>query len=108
MTDEKLVPVPAIPGPQHRDHREIYTNTSKVGVGPWDIRLIFGHIIEGTIPNQQVMEDLVTIVMSPQHAKVLVASWEKAIKTYEDNFGVIPDLTNVVTAMNTQVSKKPG
>jgi len=96
---EKIVPGVAVIGPKHPDHREIYTNTSKIGLGPWDIRLIFGHLIEGATPQQQVMEDLVTIIMSPQHAKVLLASWQNALKTYEDNFGVIPDLTERVNAL---------
>jgi hypothetical protein len=104
MADLKTVVLPVIPGSKHPNHQEIYSNTTKVGFGPWDIRLIFGHIIEGALPTQQVSEDLVTVVMSPQHAKVLIASWDKVVKAYEAQFGTIPDLTNVVEAMNTAVT----
>jgi Protein of unknown function (DUF3467) len=104
MTEIKAVAMQVMPGSKHPDHQEIYSNTTKAGFGPWDIRLIFGHIIEGALPNQQVAEDLVTVVMSPQHAKVLIASWEKIIKAYEDQFGIIPDLTSVVEAMAAAVA----
>jgi len=99
MVNEKPTHIIATQGPKSPNHHEVYTNTSKVGMGPWDMRLIFGHLIEGATPNQQVMEDLVTVVMSPQHAKVLLLSWQSAIKAYEDNFGAIPDLTDKVNAL---------
>jgi hypothetical protein len=107
MSDLKTVFMAVTPGSKHPDHREIYSNTTKVGFGPWDIRLIFGHIVEGASPSQQVSEDLVTIVMSPQHAKVLIASWEKVIKAYEGQFGAIPDLTNIVESMNAKTVGQP-
>jgi hypothetical protein len=99
MASDKPVPIVVVPGPKHADHREVYTNTSKIGMGPWDLRLIFGHLIEGATASQQIIEDLVTVIMSPQHAKVLLSSWQNAIKTYEETFGVIPDLTDKVNAL---------
>jgi hypothetical protein len=99
MANEKPTTIVAIQGPKSPNHHEVYTNISKVGIGPWDMRLIFGHLIEGATPNQQVMEDLVTVVMSPQHAKVLLSGWQTAMKAYEDNFGAIPDLTEKITAL---------
>lgn len=96
MADEKLTFVTALQGPKHPNYQEIYSNTTKVGVSPWDLRIIYGHMVEQA-PGQQVVEDLVTIVMSPQHAKVLYAHWARAIKTYEDRFGVIPDLTELAS-----------
>jgi hypothetical protein len=103
MSNEKIAMIPAVTGPQSPAHQEIYTNTSKVGLSPWDIRLVFGHIIEKN--GTQMLEDLVTVVTSPQHAKVLVSAWAKAVQSYEENFGAIPDLTDKVTQMQASVAK---
>jgi hypothetical protein len=99
MAKEKIQMVaPAEMGPKHPDHQEIYTNTARIGVSPWDIRIMFGHVIE-PIPNKpQVGQDLVTIVMSPQLAKILMGQWAKSIASYEAAYGEIPDLTSILQA----------
>lgn len=85
-------------GPKHPEHKEWYSNTTRIGVTPWDVHIVFGHVIEHG-PAQQNIEDLVSIVMSPQHAKVLLGQWAQAIQTYEAQFGPIPDLAQIVAQM---------
>lgn len=50
------------------------------------------------IDNAQVNEDQVTIIVSPQHAKVLLKHWGLAIEKYEEQFGPIPDLGPILEA----------
>ena len=101
MEEKQHYVVPQQAG-QHSDHREIYTNSSKIGTTPWDMRIVFGHVIDLPQMGQQKLEDLVTIVMSPQHAKVLLGAWTKAIEAYEATFGTIPDLTEAAKKIVSQ------
>src|SRR5689334_21285137 len=65
-----------------KDYRTVYSDTVRLGLSPWDFRLTFGVIVE---PARQVpcTEDIITILMSPQHTKALtnilnehLAKWE--------------------------------
>jgi Protein of unknown function (DUF3467) len=73
-------------------HKNIYSNTVRAGLGPWDIRIIFGEVIENADQSQSI-EDHVTVVMSPLQAKAVLRVLETTIKSYESVFGEIPDLT---------------
>lgn len=91
MADELQFTINPIDSTQSPEHREIYTNTTKIGVTPWDLRIIFGHAVQRATSFSS--EDLVTVVMSPQHAKVLLGAWTKALENYEKAFGEVKDLT---------------
>ena len=103
MSANLPTPVAATPGPKDENYREIYANVSRVALSPWDLRIVFGQSIEGEKPGTLIARDMLTVLMSPQHAKALLESWILAIKTYEDNFGAIPDLSKQVAEFLAKV-----
>jgi hypothetical protein len=103
MSANLPTPVAATPGPKDENYREIYANVSRVALSAWDLRIVFGQSVEGEKPGTLTIKDMFTVVMSPQHAKVLLDSWVQAIKTYEDNFGVIPDLSKQVAELMAKI-----
>ncbi len=60
----------------------IYINGSRIGLSPFDIRVTFGLLLEVT-PSNAVNSELVTVVMSPQHAKSLARILNENIKNWE-------------------------
>ncbi len=68
----------------------IYVNSSRMGLSPWDIRVTLGQVME-IDAETQVNEDLVTVVMSPQHAKAVLSSLTLVVAAYEKAFGDLPD-----------------
>ena len=77
------------------DHKVIYANSNRMGVSPWDIRITFGQMSE-VFGEGAVNEEMLTVVMSPQLAKVTMHSLISTIKQYEGMFGEIPDLGGIV------------
>lgn len=66
----------------------IYSNSAQLEVTPWDFRLIFGELKpEANKPPK--IEQLVSIIMSPQHAKALVQMLTTYLQEYEKNVGEI-------------------
>lgn len=83
-----------IPTAQGPGHRIIYVNSSRMGVSPWDVRMIVGHVVE--VGGGQLNQDEATLVMSPQHAKQFHKSLTKTLSSYEEIFGPISDLSAVL------------
>lgn len=71
------------------EHKNLYVNSSRMGISPYDVRMIVGQVVE--IAEGQVNEDHATIIMSPEHAKAFLRNLEKTIASYEENFGEIKD-----------------
>jgi hypothetical protein len=84
-----------IEGRQSSSFRNVYANTCRVGIGPWDIRISFGQVVE-IAPGRSVNEDEVTIIMSPQQAKAVLQGWKESIERYEAAFGEIPNPALVI------------
>jgi hypothetical protein len=84
-----------VEGRQSSAFQTVYANTCRVGISPWDIRLIFGQMIEAA-PGKSVNEDQVTVVMSPQQAKAVLKGWQDSIARYEATFGEIPNPALVI------------
>lgn len=79
---------------QAQDHKYIYVNGARMAISPWDLRIVYSTAKD--IGGDTINEDQVTVVMSPQHAKAALRNWATTIKKYEDIFGVIPDLTDLL------------
>jgi hypothetical protein len=73
------------------DYKNMYVNATKMGVSPWDIRVTVGQVIENA-DGTNVTEEQITLLMSPQHAKVVLQSLQTTIEVYERTFGEIKDL----------------
>ncbi len=60
-----------------------------------EISLTFGYVDE--IPGTgQFLQELVTLVLTPQHAKLLALSLTEAMRLYEERFGTVS--TDIQTA----------
>jgi Protein of unknown function (DUF3467) len=69
------------------DFRSLYANSAQVRTSFYDVSLVFGEISpEG---DSIECEEHVQIVMSPQHAKVMLQILDRNLRTYEERFGVI-------------------
>jgi len=91
MADRKTAPKPlAVEAKFSKtsEHRQIYVNASQTGISPWDIRFGFGQVTEGP---PGTIDELVTLIMSPAHAKAFVGGAVEAIRMYEATFGPIGD-----------------
>lgn len=80
----------AIPLAKGQDHRVTYANSSRMGISPWDVRIIFGQVIEAA-NGTQVNEDQTTVVMAPALAKQVLKNLESTVAQYEELFGEIKD-----------------
>jgi hypothetical protein len=58
--------------------------------GPWDVRFVLGKTIE-MVRDEFAVEDGVTVVMAPGHAKAFFRALAATIDTYEQTYGEIRD-----------------
>lgn len=76
----------------------IYSNAANLDVSPWDFRFTFGELKPepGKMPK---IEQMVGIVMSPQHAKAFSEMLATHVREYEKNVGEIklPQLMPMAT-----------
>jgi hypothetical protein len=82
-----------ITGPAEFVPREIprfYANNTQFQISPWDVSLDFGQIVGQTEDRRLLVENLVRVVMSPQHAKVIAHLLMTQLAMYESEFGTIP------------------
>ena len=87
---------------------DVYANTAQGAYTPWDVQITFGRL--DTLDNEPAIAELVTVVMSPQHAKALLRVLESAIRGFEGKHGEIKlSAAHAVTEDVKTVSvKKPG
>ena len=93
------------PVPKYWDSEKpfvIYINATEMGITPWDIRIkLMEHVdSEGITP---IVKKHGAIVMSPVHAKVMLAALAQTVSNYEEKFGEI-DLTKVNEAIKASLS----
>ena len=79
----------------------IYTNSVRISTSLHDLTLCLR--LAGT--DNPGGETVGTVIMSPQHAKMLLALLAKNIRVYEDTFGRIP--TDVERAAPASGSEEP-
>lgn len=71
----------------------LYVNDTQIQITPWDIRFIFGLIMElPTIETPTVsIKTIGEVRMSPQHAKRVATILLQQLHVYEQNIGLIPE-----------------
>lgn len=87
----------------------LYVNSVESKVSFFDIQLVLG-FTEEIRPDQSVLvKNLVTIVMSPQHAKALREALIVNIEAYERAFGVIqmPTLAPPTSQLDATAPRPP-
>lgn len=104
MSEDSKPQLPAVratvKGPEHKS---LYVNSSRMGISPYDVRMVVGQVIE--VAEGQVNEDHATIIMSPEHAKAFLRNLEKTIASYEETFGEIKDPLTVLKQTEEQKPK---
>jgi len=68
-----------------------YSNSEQIMMSIYDFTLILGIQAPPTPDGVRQIKALATVVMSPQHMKVLVNQLAGQLKAYEDRWGPIPD-----------------
>lgn len=68
----------------------IYCNQIGIVTTSWDITLLFNEQVESDNAEQILVDRKAKVVMSPQHAKALVAILADNVKKYEEQVGPIP------------------
>jgi hypothetical protein len=105
MTLTGFAPAQAAAISRPPEHKNIYTNAIRAGVLPWDIRLMFGEVIQA--PDQsQYIEEKVTVIMSPAQAKSALRILESTIKNYEAMFGEIKELGPIIENALAEAAEK--
>lgn len=72
----------------------IYSNNVQVYSNLYDIEILFRRAFNRRIDGEDVKgvtEDLVSVAMSPQHAKSLYVLLKNVMDAYEAQFGKLPD-----------------
>lgn len=65
-----------------------YSNNAQMKISNWDCAITFGEVI-GESDGAPLVEQRVTITMSPQHLKAFTSVLQGQVKQYEDLFGEI-------------------
>lgn len=68
--------------------KTVYANSAQMEVNTWDFTFIFGKVRLGSTPIPVIDQEL-AVVMSPQHAKVMLDVLAREVKRYEDILGEI-------------------
>jgi len=84
----EIIEAIGVPIAQSPNFRTFYSNSSRMGISPWDIRFTLGQVIE-VPPGRQINLDEATFVMVPAHAKIFWENLGKTIEKFEQSFGQI-------------------
>ncbi len=64
------------------DYGIIYSDTTRISVSPYDVKITFS--VNETLPNNDVqLTEMVTVALSPLHAKAFVEILAKNVEYYE-------------------------
>lgn len=81
---------------QSPSHQIIYANASRMAISPWDVRFVFGQVLERG--GETINEDAVTIIVAPAQAKALLNALTTTVNMFEQTFGEIKDPTQLLLA----------
>jgi hypothetical protein len=67
----------------------IYTNNVNFAFTGVDVQMICSRTIASMDENTEAVEEVATIIMTPQHAKAVLHALQGNLQTYESNYGEI-------------------
>ncbi|MBS1842734.1 MAG: DUF3467 domain-containing protein [Acidobacteria bacterium] len=108
MAREPKSPPPVsitVPTTRSPDFKTLYVNGARTAVTPYDIRVIFSALNDNS-EQEPYSEEQISIVVSPQLAKVLQELWTKAVENYEKNWGTIQRHSNALLSDETSPKAK--
>lgn len=74
---------------QSEKFMSIYSNSANLEVTPWDFKFVFGALVSQGQGKPPKIENKVEVLMSPQHAKVLLTLFANNLALYEKQVGEI-------------------
>lgn len=89
------------------DHKTIYSNVVRIGITPFDIKIVFGQVAD-SIPGDpaQQVDDLATVIMSAEEAKAMIPFLQQAVQSYEAQYGEIRDVTSLIAKIKADALAK--
>jgi hypothetical protein len=88
MADAIVQPQQNPPRTKSSQYRDVYANACNVRLGPFDVTLVFGQMIESA-PETVVIEDQFSVTVSPQQMKAIVRVMAETLDAYEKMFGAL-------------------
>jgi hypothetical protein len=79
-----------------------YANSLHLEVSPWDFKLCFGQTQKAT-DDELVVNELVHVYVSPQHAKAIVNVLQTQLARYESEVGPLPVIPTPTIVPNVEV-----
>jgi hypothetical protein len=67
----------------------VYANNAQVRMTSFDLNCVFGEVTGDDPDGSLIVEQRVSVTMSPQHAKALVGVLQQHMTQYEEQFGEI-------------------
>jgi hypothetical protein len=92
------------PESKTKDVPVVYANQVYMANTPWDIQMLFGSVRALNV-GQAITEPLVSVIMSPAHAKAMSQILRHQIDNYERQFG--PIQVNLGAAAATKPDTEP-
>jgi hypothetical protein len=86
---KRNTPVPTAKLSKAADFRSIYANNAVFEVSVFDIRITFGESSKGSSDEPMEVEQKVSILMSPQHAKLFAQLLLSNVEGYEKQIAPI-------------------
>jgi hypothetical protein len=71
-----------------------YVNSVNFAFTPFDIQMVCGRIEATMEEGNEETDEIVTIILNPKHAKLILRAFEQSLKGYEEKNGeiIIPDV----------------
>lgn len=84
---------------RQQDILSLYVNAAKLATGNYDFQIVFSQQTPSLIDGTVQQNDLIRIIMSPQHAKVFSEILNVNIQQYEKEFGHIEVNENFINGL---------
>lgn len=85
---------------------DIYTNNTQFGYTKYDFMMICRRVTLSNDPNNNLLQEVACVSMSPEHAKAVLEALKESIKGYEDDHGTIPTPTDKKPSLASAATKK--
>jgi hypothetical protein len=86
-------------------HSVLYASGTRIQESFFDIRIAFGESVTEPDGSLQFIDKL-TVVFSPQHAKVFLRVFADRVKNYEEKYGDINVPDKVITSIASKVPEE--
>ena len=92
MADKDVVVTPGNQTPTIRrapDYKVYYANQSRARMSGSDIQVFFGMLVDEPGTTNLFNDEMMSVILAPQHAKLVALAFTAVIQAYESQFGEI-------------------